>query len=788
MPTSFGDRRRIESLELQKQQYQMELQAQAFRPDRVPSKRTTYLAETVAGPSSYPTTGDTFYVRFLDIDWNPSVPSSSFTKKPRSNTSQVIAKCVSGEHLKVNTLCLCLFQPPPLGTTDKGRWVIYPLKSDKLKLVFFKLTTPLECGSTATAKIQEWDATAGEWVDGDTITVKDEYGDLHALAGYKGWASTRQIKQGTDESYSPVGTDVYSIVYVDHQAIFIEFTLAADMTLDTYTSSYKAMATATRFYQGQTPPVDDNAGLMVWDTQGLFKDMKEGDKGKAVWSQCAGKYIVWVGKGDGQLTMFHLTEELVCGGEAGALTVDGEVITVKDVYGDRHGLYGAVGWAVPGAAEEPWKIVVVDHQAIFIEFTLTSGFASGSATATVDLFYQGMGPPNEPQGGVTVYDDQGFFPRAMIGSKGKAVWDQCNKKYKVYECQQMARVLKADLVGAMCPGDPFGDITNVVNADFSPFNMMPNPVPDIGSNSWYSLAGEAGNEVWLEYDHAFGGYQIVQVRHKTVKLLKNVRYNDQTCRIEGLRVECAVMTCKPVPLDNASDGWETLIQLNSQTYLTDARLAHVPAGYGEPGSCSIEAEYSTVCGFGVPEVAGFFSVADFSKQQVTIDVWKDAHYTKLYQTQVDIWVPCIGSDTYNVVADLTYCCGETVQPTTCCCGLTESDTLKLTFSDGEGRLECLNGHEYILAWDAGLSRWKVTDGTTCIAEPSFNTLEVTCVCGEDGSTNMTVNIATGGDFLNWLGAPDSISCDPVPSFSGTAFSYQYPGPFARTVRFTITKV
>ena len=264
------------------------------------------------------------------------------------------------------------------------------------------------------------------------------------------------------------------------------------------------------------------------------------------------------------------------------------------------------------------------------------------ASALVTAWYQGQRPTIDDNTPLVVYDPQRFFPRAQIGAKGKAVWSQCEQKYLVYECQQMTRLISGQLSQTICPDDTDIPIEGLFIEEFSPFNQGP-PAPQLLGNALFKLAGQAGDwavATWFESENA---YQLTQVQHKKAKFITQTRYNDQLCRLEQKRWEIAFMSCQD------EGDWELMIQLTAQDYLTNIR-AHSAADYGaSAGSCSIQTEFSTVCGFGTPKPNGYFDAITFSPQQVIVDVYTAGG--AIWKEYVTVFVLCTEDPGIDLIID-----------------------------------------------------------------------------------------------------------------------------------------
>jgi hypothetical protein len=151
------------------------------------------------------------------------------------------------------------------------------------------------------------------------------------------------------------------------------------------------------------------------------------------------------------LKRFELTQNLALGSEANARLLEwddsaseyvmvGETIVVKD-FTENPGSWiageGFQGWCIlPADADDgKYEIVWMENIARFIEFTLTANMSSGSATATVNEWWDIKQPIASP---VTINDPRNLFRRALSGAKGIAVYDPKRDTYIAIECETKA--------------------------------------------------------------------------------------------------------------------------------------------------------------------------------------------------------------------------------------------------------------------------------------------------------------------------------------------------------------
>lgn len=296
MPTPFDDIRRIEDLERDLAALRADVRDQPGRQPRQQGKRWQFLVETVADADdspTYPASGDTFKVRFLDVAWDATAGLSSYTAAPRSTTWQTIAKNVPGAYLPEGTIALATFHPPPPGTTGKGKWILNDEGGNGLYR--FRLTADLSNGGVnVAAKILTFDGTT--YVESGDCYVTDWY----ALTGAPG--STRGMWQGKAtmegiglrrEKNSTSGSGLrieLDIVWMETYAWDGEVTLLEDpvFTGTAYASAWSGSAIVNKaFHQGIFP--GSGAVITVYDDQCMYPFAKSGALAKITRSEYEGE-------------------------------------------------------------------------------------------------------------------------------------------------------------------------------------------------------------------------------------------------------------------------------------------------------------------------------------------------------------------------------------------------------------------------------------------------------------------------------------------------------------------
>lgn len=134
--------------------------------DRLPQgtgKRWTYWAVTsLPYEGSYPgEDGDnTFPIRFIDPAYTPIAGAQAISPQLHSTFPRTVARTTNGQWCLPGELVMASPLPPPYGTTNKGRWLITPVKT----YYYGKLNEPLtQLGSAVVSVYKQ--TPAGTWVD-----------------------------------------------------------------------------------------------------------------------------------------------------------------------------------------------------------------------------------------------------------------------------------------------------------------------------------------------------------------------------------------------------------------------------------------------------------------------------------------------------------------------------------------------------------------------------------------------------------------------------------------------
>ncbi len=357
------------------------------------------------------------------------------------------------------------------GTGTKWGVVRFGGAAESAAVVRFKLTAPLTLGGSAAAVIRKWDPTAGggsgAYVDGDTITVKDYFGALgdpgewQAPNGYYGYA----VKLADLAEYQ--------ILYMEHQAEFVAFTLTADM------SGGSAAATFNTFWTGRST----GGATAVYDRQSLYASAKNGDKGIACWDAKLERYqIIDMGKAaSSDPVLFYLNADLAQGGNASATirqwggaawAATGANVTVYDSSNLGPAATSKVGVCFLSSQSGRYEVIALPPSPTTVRFELTAGLPWGGSATANTLTWTGSSYVTGPSITVNDFTTEGAFS-GLPGMRGVA--ELIEGVYEIVSLQQIARRVEWSAVQQMAKSET----ATVVNATLFYDGVAPIAVPGL---------------------------------------------------------------------------------------------------------------------------------------------------------------------------------------------------------------------------------------------------------------------------------------------------------------------
>jgi hypothetical protein len=155
--------------------------AETFRPPGGEDHRDIRLAKTVEASSSYPTSGNTFWIRFLDCAFNPlSAGSTTLSEVERTDegdsddAADVLAREINGLYVPEGTIVKALWQRGVSGAPSSyGEWWIIAPTAFKNQLGYTSAGISARSGTTpGSGTVQPKKLSSGSIAnDGSTITV-----------------------------------------------------------------------------------------------------------------------------------------------------------------------------------------------------------------------------------------------------------------------------------------------------------------------------------------------------------------------------------------------------------------------------------------------------------------------------------------------------------------------------------------------------------------------------------------------------------------------------------------
>jgi hypothetical protein len=146
MTVPAGILRRLEQLEATVARQQQLIESLRGREAIAASPRWLYVAKTIKVGGTYPTTGNTFGLQFLDREYTPTQGDRAVTDHTRSATKQAIGRTFDGRYVSEGKVVIAFPAPPPPNTTGKGRWWILDISVEIHRGVTLQRIEKLQSG------------------------------------------------------------------------------------------------------------------------------------------------------------------------------------------------------------------------------------------------------------------------------------------------------------------------------------------------------------------------------------------------------------------------------------------------------------------------------------------------------------------------------------------------------------------------------------------------------------------------------------------------------------------
>lgn len=465
------------------------------------------------------------------------------------------------------------------------------------------------------------------------LKYREHWVQEEQLSVSKEWASV--INSAVTEALKPSVRDLDDeMEWVDRWGIAL-----LGGNLDPLSSAVATVQYAVTDSQGNISWSNTSHTIRVFEV--LNRSYQQGDKVFVIFHRQAGRWLAIGSAASSRLIRFKMKTKLPLGGKGVAIEIStgptyterGNPFPIKDPWTDP-GMWredvrdelrpvkGYKGWCIlPDDAEilnvspgdplyqyngQPVReIIWMEQIARSITFTalddLDKSVDPWRLRVSIDNYYlQGKDPADTDlvispaTGDLYVYDPQHQFPRALQTAKGKARYNDRNHRYEIVVCDQQAILIEGVLGGLLC-GDPQVALNSVKPMTFPPYGLLNNV--SVTAYNPLGLAGEAGDYAIAAWNESYvpdpqnpnqkGAWVLLQVKHKLVRLLRDIRLFDgpfgsgggsgpisgpgmacnpfekKLCEVQGQFINAYVMYCEK------SDQWLSIFGFHEQEVLTD---------------------------------------------------------------------------------------------------------------------------------------------------------------------------------------------------------------------------
>lgn len=191
-------------------------------------------------------------------------------------------------------------------------------------------------------------------------------------------------------------------------------------------------------------------------------------------------------------------------------------------------------------------------------------------------------------------------------------------------------LIRGTLGADLCPAD----LTATVASSY----VSRNSLLITSADNIYSLAGQNGSDIALQWDGVLEKWVVLQVKHRVQSVLTDIA--KASCAITKTYIaQVALMYC-------GSPTTTTAVQLYAKTFLTAMQVSDAISGSGASptGSCRIQTNSMTVCVFDDASSNGLTTAITFEPVVVMQTVRQNGLCLEGYVTVV--YVPCSGDGAY----------------------------------------------------------------------------------------------------------------------------------------------
>jgi hypothetical protein len=306
--------------------------------------------------------------------------------------------------------------------------------------------------------------------------------------------------------------------------------------------------------ENDPPQRDGDGNFTVFDPNNIYPGIHKDKKGVAVYNSGAQRWeILTVSE---RLVVFKLVQDkepglsapaYICEWDGTGWTQTTETITVLDRYSfiSNNTMWrapqGAFGLAE--ATDQPGIYEIVYMQRVFPYVLFQAAQNRGSndqyITATVlkSFGHGNLAVPVDGQNRFQVWDEQNMFPDVVNGSKGIAIYDEKDNKYRAVIAEQVVLFATATTASAL---NGFSvSIANFTPIEISLFNKSPGVLPSTATNP-FNHKCPSGSLVFLIRNGSSNQWFIVDVQKQTLGVLTSLVISNNKDFLQGSVVQCAV--------------------------------------------------------------------------------------------------------------------------------------------------------------------------------------------------------------------------------------------------------
>jgi hypothetical protein len=329
--------------------------------------------------------------------------------------------------------------------------------------------------------------------------------------------------------------------------------------------------------ENDPPQRDSDGNFTVFDPNNIYPGIHKDKKGVAVYNSGAQRWeILTVSE---RLVVFKLVQDkepglsapaYICEWDGTGWTQTTETITVLDRYSfiSNNTMWrapqGAFGLAE--ATDQPGIYEIVYMQRVFpyvlFQAAQNRPYNSLYITATVlqSFGHGNLAVPVDGQGRFQVWDGSVMFPDVVNGSRGIAIYDEKENKYKAVVVEQVVIFAKVTLTGYL--PSSYGSFiiadspSYFTSIPFSLFNKEPPSFPIYALNPFNHKGGSSKQALLLRSEYNGGlAWIVVDVTKDLVEVITDIEIlqNEHKIRLHKTQLAVEIQTALNQPYEYTED-------------------------------------------------------------------------------------------------------------------------------------------------------------------------------------------------------------------------------------------